>query len=47
MWPGSGFIPIIIYAMGSHVIVSNNAILTENGLDILTENSDTLIIESA
>ncbi len=37
MWPGSGFIPIIIYAGYGHATELINAILTENGIDILTE----------
>lgn len=46
MWPGGGFIPIIIYAVGGNVVTSNNAILTEDSLDLLTEGSDQLLIES-
>ena len=47
MWPGSGFISIIIYATGGGSALNDNQLLTENNLDILTESSNTILIESA
>jgi hypothetical protein len=44
-WFGSGFIPILIYASGIATEEEQNAILTENNLDILTESSDSILTE--
>lgn len=45
MWPGSGFISIILYASGIGTEQEQKAILTENNLDILTETSLSLLTE--
>lgn len=45
-WWGSGFIPIIIYATGSSIVDDSNAILTEDGLNLLTEASQNIDIEN-
>jgi hypothetical protein len=43
---GSGFIPIIIYAIGGSVVRENHAILTENSIELLTEANDELLVEA-
>jgi hypothetical protein len=45
-WFGSGFVTIIIYGLFSESPIQDNAILTENNLDLLTENSMELLIEN-
>lgn len=46
-WFGSGFITIINYSSGvSEAVIEKNALLTENNLDILTESSQNILIES-
>lgn len=45
MWPGSGFIPIIIYGGGAASASDSFALLTEDNLNILTENSLDIDIE--
>jgi hypothetical protein len=44
MW-GTGFITILAYATGSGSIEPDNALLTENNLDILTESSNFILTE--
>lgn len=46
MWPGSGFITILVYATGSGSIEPDNALLTENNIDILTEGMDFILTET-
>lgn len=41
---GSGFITILIYGLGE-IASGTGVILTESGNDILTEASDTLLVE--
>jgi len=47
-WYGSGFVPIIIYASTTGVGAGDdvNALLTENNLNILTENSQFIDTEN-
>lgn len=45
-WVG-GFIPIIIYGTGGASVLNDNELLTENNFDILTEASQTILVESA
>lgn len=42
---GSGFISVLIYATGFGAEEEQNAILTENNFDILTESSLSLLTE--
>lgn len=46
MYPGTGLIPILIYATGSGSIEPDNSILTENSISILTESSQMLVTET-
>lgn len=46
-WVGSGFVTIILYGTGIADAMEQNALLTENNLDILTENSMELLTEAA
>jgi len=46
-WWGSGFIPIILYGTGGGSVLNDNQLLTESNIDILTEISQTILIESA
>ena len=45
MWPGSGFITVLIYGQG-HGSLLDDAILTEAGDPILTEAGDILLRET-
>ena len=45
-WWGGGFIPIIIYGTFQDSVEEQNAIITENGLNILTETSQDILTES-
>ena len=45
-WIGSGFIPIILYGVGSIANEENSTLLTENNLELLTESSDSILVES-
>lgn len=45
-WFGSGFIPIIIYAYSSaEAVLETGALLTEDGLNILTEDNNNILVE--
>lgn len=44
-WVGSGFIPILIYQTLSSEGEEENALLTENNLFVLTEDSKELLTE--
>ncbi len=46
VWPGSGFIPIILYGVGTSVSDDSLAILTEASLNLLTENGLNIDIEN-
>lgn len=45
-WVGGGFVPIINYAAGGGAFAASNAILAEDGSEILTEASDYLEYET-
>ena len=46
-WYGSGFITIINYSSAmSEALTEEHTILTENNLNILTESSQDILIES-
>jgi hypothetical protein len=46
MWPGSGFITVILYALGVPGFSPADALLTENNLNILTETSQDILTET-
>ncbi len=46
-WPGSGFTTIINSASNGAAAGIPGAIITENNLDIMTEDSNTLVIEDS
>jgi hypothetical protein len=46
-WIGSGFIPVLLYGVGSIAREDAFALLTESSIEILTENSDAILVESA
>lgn len=43
-WFGSGFCPIIIYGAFSEAILEDDALITENNFDILTENAQNILV---
>ncbi len=46
-WYGGGFVPIIIYAAGGSAAIDFNSIVTENNFDILTQDGNEILVESA
>ena len=45
-WWGGGFITIIIYGTSSEAVEEANALLTQNGLNILTELSQDILTQA-
>lgn len=45
-WWGSGFLTQLIYAAGSSVVDDSFALLTENSLNITTEDNNNIDVEN-
>lgn len=45
MWPGSGFITILLYQTGVSAASESTAILTEDSMNILTETGQEIDTE--